>query len=248
MENPVVLITGAQSGIGKAAAFAFARIGARLVISGRMQDDGDRLADELNAIGGHSVFVAADVRIDGDVRALVERTVKEFSRLDVAVNCAGIECARTDMADMDLGSARNVFDVNVFGAMACMKYELRVMTAQRSGSIINFSSIYGSKGYPKYAAYAASKHAIEGLTKSAALEVADKGVRVNAIAPGPIRTEMLDRVAGTSDRARKIEAGLPTRRFGEPDEVNEAIMLLALGRANYITGHILKIDGGLSAI
>ena len=198
--GPVVLITGALTGIGRATALAFAREGARIVVSGRHHDKGNALVSELQEIGAEATFIKSDVRHDDEVRALVDETVKQFGRLDVAVNNAGTEGNPGPLTDQTAESYAATFDTNVLGTLLSMKHELRVMLPQGSGSIVNVSSTYGRTGASGASVYVASKHAVEGLTKSAALEAAGSGVRVNVVAPGPIETGMLNRFTGTDDR------------------------------------------------
>src|SRR6202047_3052225 len=207
MNTPVVLITGALTGIGRATALAFAKDGASVVVSGRHQDAGQALAAELRKLGAEAEFVQADVRHEDDVRSLVDQTVKRFGRLDVAVNNAGTEGKPGPVTQQTAESYAATFDTNVLGTLLSMKHELRVMLAQGSGSIVNVSSTYGHTGAAGASIYVASNHAVEGLTKSAALEVAGFGVRVNAVAPGPIDTGMLDRFTGTDERKSGLIAG-----------------------------------------
>jgi NAD(P)-dependent dehydrogenase (short-subunit alcohol dehydrogenase family) len=247
MNTQVVLITGALTGIGRAAAFAFAEAGSRIVISGRHEDAGQTLAAELRERGAEVEFVQADVRRDDDVRALVDRTVARFGRLDAAVNNAGTEGHPGPVTEQSAESYAQTFDTNVLGTLLSMKHELRVMLAQGSGSIVNISSTYGHDGARGAAIYSASKHAVEGLTKSAALEVAAAGVRVNAVAPGPTETAMLNRFTGTAERKAGLVAGVPLQRVGEPDEIAPAIVFLASAKSSFTTGQILAVDGGKSA-
>jgi len=200
MSPPVVLITGALTGIGRAAAFAFAREGNRVVVSGRHEDVGQALAAELREFGGKAEFIRADVRRDDAVRSLVDQAVARFGRLDAAVNSAGTEGKPGPVTEQTADSYAATFDTNVLGTLLSMKHELRVMLAQRSGSIVNVSSTYGHAGTRNASVYAASKHAVEGLTTSAALEVAGSGVRANAVAPGPTETGMLNRFTGNAER------------------------------------------------
>ena len=246
--NPVVLITGALAGIGRATALAFAREGARVLVSGRRDEAGEALVIELRALGAEAEFIRADVRHEEDVRALIDRTVERFGRLDVAVNNAGTEGQSGPLTEQSSASYAATFDTNVLGTILSLKHELRVMTAQRSGSIINLSSTMGSRGAAGASMYVASKHAVEGLTKSAALEGAAFGVRVNAVAPGPVDTEMLGRFAGSADRMAAIVQGVPLKRLGTAEEIAGAIVFLASGKADFLTGEIVHINGGKTAL
>jgi NAD(P)-dependent dehydrogenase (short-subunit alcohol dehydrogenase family) len=247
MSTPVVLITGALTGIGRAAAFAFAREGKRVVVSGRHEDVGQALAAELREFGGKAEFIRADVRREDDVRSLVDQTVARFGRLDAAVNTAGTEGKPGPVTEQTAESYAATFDTNVLGTLLSMKHELRVMQAQGSGSIVNISSTYGHAGTRGASVYAASKHAVEGMTKSAALEAAAFGVRVNAVAPGPTDTGMLDRFTGTAARKAGLVSTVPFGRVGQPDEIANALVFLASDKAAFITGHVLSVDGGKSA-
>ena len=247
MSNNVVLITGALTGIGRATALAFAREGAHVVISGRHDDAGQALAGELNALSGSAEYIRADVRHDDDVRSLVDRTVARFGRLDVAVNNAGTEGKPGPVTEQTAESYAATFDTNVLGTVLSLKHEMRVMQAQGHGSIINLSSTMGHKGAPGASIYTASKHAVEGLTKAAALEGAAFGVRVNAVAPGPVETEMLNRFTGNADRKAGLVAGVPLKRAGAPEEIAKAIVFLASDNASFVTGQIVSVDGGKSA-
>ena len=248
MESPVVLITGALTGIGRATALAFARNSARVVVSGRHDDAGQALVMELRAAGASDAeFVQADVRREDDVRGLVDRVVTRFGRLDTAVNNAGTEGRPGSLAEQTPENYSTIFDTNVLGTMLSLKHELRVMRLQGSGSIVNLSSIVGHKALPGAPLYVASKHAVEGLTKAAALEAAEFGVRVNAVAPGPIETGMLDRFAGSADARAGLLASLPLKRAGMPDEIARVIMFAASDAASYMTGCILAVDGGMTA-
>ncbi len=247
MSNQIVLITGALTGIGRAAAIAFARGGASLVVSGRKDAEGKALEAELAALGAKAAFIRADVRHEDEVRNLVDKTVARFGRLDVAVNNAGTEGKPGPVTEQTAESYAATFDTNVLGTLLSMKHELRVMLPQRSGSIVNISSTYGHQGARGASIYAASKHAVEGMTKSAALEAAASGVRVNAVAPGPTETDMLDRFTGTAERKAALTAGVPLGRVGEPDEIAQAIVFVASNAASFMTGQIIGVDGGKAA-
>jgi len=247
MSNPVVLITGGLTGIGRAAAVAFAKKGANVVVAGRRDEAGKALADELRGFGSEAEFINADVRKEDDVRALVDRTIERFGRLDVAVNNAGTEGRPGPITDQTAESYAATFDTNVLGTLLSMKHELRVMQAQGSGSIINISSTYGHEGGAGASVYVASKHAVEGMTKSASLEAASSGVRVNAVAPGPIETGMLDRFTGTSERKAALLKTVPLGRVGAPADIARAAVFLASEDASFITGQVLTVDGGKTA-
>jgi NAD(P)-dependent dehydrogenase (short-subunit alcohol dehydrogenase family) len=247
MSNPVVLITGALTGIGRATAFAFANEGACIVVSGRRDATGEALVAELRSLGAQAEFVRADVRHENEVQNLVDKTVARFGRLDVAVNNAGTEGTPGPITGQTVESYGASFDTNVLGVFLSMKHELRVMQAQGAGSIVNLSSTMGHRGAPGASLYTASKHAVEGLTKSAALEAAAFGVRVNAVAPGPIETAMLDRFTGNADRKAGLVAGVPMKRVGRPEEIADAIVFAASGKASFISGQVIAVNGGKTA-
>ena len=247
MTTSVVLITGALTGIGRATALAFAREGARIVVSGRRDDEGRKLAAELQKLGAEAEFMRSDVRHEEDVRNLIDKTVSLFGRLDVAVNCAGTEGTPGPVTEQTAETYAATFDTNVLGTLLSMKHEMRVMLAQRSGSIVNMSSTYGRRGAAGASLYSASKHLVEGLTKSAALEAAPSGVRVNMVAPGPIDTGMLKRFTGTDEKKAGLTATVALKRLGRPEEVAQAIVFLASDKASFITGASYSVDGGKSA-
>ncbi|WP_194892587.1 SDR family NAD(P)-dependent oxidoreductase [Catenulispora pinisilvae] len=246
MDQPVVLITGALTGIGRAAAVAFAKKGANVVVTGRRDEAGKELAEELRAFGAEAEFINADVRRDDDVRAMVDQTVARFGRLDVAVNNAGTEGRPGPITDQSPESFNDTFDTNVLGVVLSMKHQVRVMQKQGSGSIVNISSTYGHAGAAGASVYVGSKHAVEGITKSVALEVAEAGIRVNAVAPGPTDTGMLTRFTGTPQNKAALVAQVPLDRLGLSEELADAIVFIASNEASYITGHILNVDGGMT--
>lgn len=248
MTQPVVLVTGALTGIGRATATAFAREGHRIVVSGRREEAGQALAAELRGVGAEAEFIRADVRFEADVRHLVEQTVQRFGRLDVAVNNAGTEGSSAPVVEQSVDNYEAIFSTNVLGTLLSLKHELRIMLAQGSGSIVNLSSVAGHVGISGASVYVASKHAVEGLTKSAALEGASQGVRVNAVAPGPVATDMLERFVGGSEEAKAgFLATVPARRAASADEIAQTVLFLASDKARYLTGQSLVVDGGYTA-
>ena len=247
MNVPVVLITGALTGIGRAAAVAFAKKGAKVVVAGRRDEAGRTLVKELRSFGSEAEFINTDVRQENDVRALVDTTVARFGRLDVAVNNAGTEGQVGPITDQTADSYAATFDTNVLGVILSMKNEVRVMQKQGSGSIINISSTYGHEGAAGAAVYVGSKHAVEGITKSVALEIAKSGIRVNGVAPGPTDTGMLTRFTHTPENKAALVTQVPMARLGLSEELANAIVFIASNEASFITGHILNVDGGHSA-
>ena len=248
MDLPVVLITGALTGIGRATALAFAHEGARIVVSGRRDEAGQQLVAELRTLGAEAEYWRADVRHEDDVRALVDKTVARFGRLDVAVNNAGTEGHPGPLTEASPESYASTFDTNVLGTLLSMKHELRVMQAQKHGSIVNLSSALGKIGTPGAAVYVASKHAVEGLTKSAALEAIAFGVRVNAVAPGPVETGMFNRFTGGDAQAKAgFVAHVPANRTATPEEIAQTILFVASAKAPYIIGASIDVDGGFLA-
>jgi NAD(P)-dependent dehydrogenase (short-subunit alcohol dehydrogenase family) len=248
MAGQAVLITGALTGVGRAAATAFAREGARIVISGQRDEEGRRQVEQLRRLGIEAEYFRADVRQDEDVEGLVEFAVDRFDVLDVAVNCTETEGRPGSATEQSPESYAFTFETNVLGTILCLKHELKVMNSQRRGSIVNLSCTIGHKAAPRASIYAASKHAVEGLTKSAALEAAAFGVRINAVAAGLTDTEMLGSIAGEVEPKAALVGGIPLKRAGKPEEVANAIVFLASDRASFITGHVLAVDGGKSAM
>jgi NAD(P)-dependent dehydrogenase (short-subunit alcohol dehydrogenase family) len=248
VSEQVVLVTGALAGIGRATASAFARDGASVVVCGRREQEGEAFVAELRASGTKAEFIRADVSIEDDVESLVDGTVHAFGRLDVAVNNAGLTGGSGPLATQTVEMYDAVFDTNVRGTFFCLKHELRIMTEQGFGSIVNLSSTFGERGGAGASLYAASKHAVNGFTRSAALEVAAQGIRVNAVAPGPVATEGLRSfTAGDEARYAAMAATVPAGRLGRVDEIANVIKFLASDEAGFVTGQIVAVNGGKTA-
>ncbi len=247
-QNKVVLITGATSGIGKVSALAFAKAGAKVIVSGRREAEGQAVAAEIKAAGGEATFVKADVAVETDVVALVAKTVATYGRIDIAFNNAGVEITGP-IVDATEADYRRAFDINVWGVLTSMKHEIPVMLKHGSGVIINTSSVAGHVGMAGASIYVASKHAVEGLTKAAAMEYAKQGIRVNAVAPAAIETDMLDRFTGggNEDALSYMRSLHPVGRLGRAEEIANAVLFLASDAASFITGTSLNVDGGFLA-
>ncbi|HEY8916576.1 MAG TPA: glucose 1-dehydrogenase [Chitinophaga sp.] len=245
LSQSVVLVTGALTGIGRATAIAFAKEGANVVVSGRRDAEGQALAAELRELGVGAEYINADVRKEADVQNLVEQTVAKFGRLDVAVNNAGTEGIPGPVVEQTPETYEATFQTNVLGVLLSLKHELKVMVAQGHGSIINVSSVLGRQGAAGASVYTASKHAVEGLSRSAALEVASSGVRVNVVAPGPIETGMLNRFVGDNKEFKSgLLATVPAQRAGLPEEVAQTIVFLGTNKSLFLTGESIAVDGG----
>jgi NAD(P)-dependent dehydrogenase (short-subunit alcohol dehydrogenase family) len=240
----VALVTGGTSGIGKATAIEFARAGAKVVLTGRREKEGAQVVEEIEKLGGEAAFVRADVAKDADVKTMVDVTLDKFGRLDVAFNNAGVEW-KGPLDQASEAEYRRVFDTNVWGVLNSMRHEIPAMLKNGGGSIVNTSSVAGHAGFPEVSIYIASKHAVEGLTKSLALEFAKQNIRINAVAPGPIATEMWDRFAG--DAADQIISIVPVGRVGASEEIAAAVLYLASDAAKFTTGASLVVDGGFVA-
>ncbi|WZP01182.1 glucose 1-dehydrogenase (plasmid) [Isosphaeraceae bacterium EP7] len=246
LKGKVGVVTGAGSGIGRATALAMARDGASVVLGNRDAAKGEEVVALIVRDGGKSVFHRTDVSKPADVKALVDRAVKEFGRLDLAVNNAGMDGEQVPLHEQDLDKADALFDVNIKGVFFCMKYEIEEMLRTGGGSIVNTSSIFGLNGYPGWSLYVATKHAVTGMTKSAALDYARSNVRVNAVGPGPVETPLL--ANGTGGDPHSYAAFVPMGRIGQPDEIAAAIVWLLSDEARFVTGHTLPVDGGVCAM
>ena len=247
-EGKVALITGGASGIGRVAARAFAREGARVVISDLAVEGGQETARMIAEDGGTAIFVAADVTQAADVKAMLLEVERACGRLDFAVNNAGIDGVRAPTAAYPEDTWTQVLAVNLTGVFLCMKYEIPLMLRQNGSAIVNLSSVAGVTGFPAHSAYTASKHGVIGLTKTAALEYAKAGLRVNAACPCYPRTPMLERIVRAKpDLEAKLQARVPLGRLGTPEEIAAAVVYLCTENASFITGHALVMDGGIVA-
>ena len=246
-ENKVVLVTGGTSGIGKATALAFANAGAKVVLTGRREKEGTEVVAEIKKRGGTASFFKADFGEDSDVRAAVDLVVTAYGRLDIAFNNAGVE-AKAPLHEVTEEQYRKVFDINVWGVLNSMKHEVAAMRKTGGGAIVNTSSALGHVGASEFSVYVASKHAVEGLTKVAALEFAKDNIRVNAVAPAGVATDMVDRHSGKEGPTRDGFTALhPVGRLGTSEEIAAAVLYLCSDSAGFTTGSSLAVDGGFRA-
>ncbi len=245
MDGTVALVTGGSSGIGRATALAFAREGAKVVVADVLIDKARETVDLITRSGGEALFIKTDVSLSGDVQMLVEKTVKKFGRLDSAFNNAGIEGETAKTAECTEENWEKVININLRGVWLCMKYEIPVMLKQKSGAIVNTSSIAGQVAFEGIPAYCASKGGVNQLTRTAAMEYAKTGIRINAVCPGVIWTPMVDRFTKGDKKAAEDMAALePVGRMGKPEEIAEAVLWLCSKGASFVTGHPLVVDGG----
>lgn len=241
----VALVTGCATGIGRAAAMAFAREGADLVLVDRQGELGQQTARDVEKFNRRALFLQGDVSHEEDVKRIMDQTAKTFGRLDCAFNNAGIEGEQAVTTECTEENWQKVIDVNLKGVWLCMKYEIPLMLKKEGGAIVNCSSIAGKVGFPGIPAYVASKHGVIGLTKTAALEFAKSNIRVNAVCPGVIQTPMIERFThGEASIRNQLVNGEPVGRVGQPDEVAEAVLWLCSHSAAFVTGHSLVVDGG----
>lgn len=247
-ENKVALVTGAASGIGRATALAFAAAGAATIVSDITSDAGQETVQMIEAAGGQANFIKTDVADETSVSSLIQQTVEQFGRLDIAVNNAGIGGRSGKTADYPVDDWHNVLAVNLNGVFYCMQQELRQMLKQAGGAIVNTASIAGLRGYANGSAYSVSKHGVIGLTKSAALEYAPNNIRINAVCPVFTRTPLFDKIFETRpDFEERLVRNIPMRRYGQPEDIAEVIVWLCSDQAGFVTGQAVPIDGGLTA-
>lgn len=245
-KDKVALVTGGSSGIGRATALAFAKKGAKVVIADWIENQ--ETMDLIKNLGGEAIFVKCDVSKSADVKALIEKTIDTYGRLDFAYNNAGIEGTSAPTQDCSEENWDKTIDINLKGIWLCMKHQIPVMLEKGKGSIVNCSSVAGLVGFQGLPAYVASKHGVLGLTKTAALENAKLGIRINAVCPGVIQTPMIDRLTGNQKEAEEQFAGMePVGRFGQPEEIACAVIWLCSDEASFVTGIEMPVDGGFVA-
>ena len=244
LKDKVAIVTGGTSGIGRDTAVLFAEAGAKVVVAGRREAEGKQVADQIRAAGGEGIFIKTDVSKAADVQALVQKTVDKFGRLDIAFNNAGIEGNWMPMVDIPEEDWDRLIDINLKGVWLCLKYEIQQMLKNGGGMIVNMSSVAGLMGSPSAAPYCASKHGVIGLTRTAALEYAQKKIRVNAVCPAVIESPMEQRLFGEPEVHKFAVSMHPIGRLGTAREVAEAVLWLCSEKSSFMTGHYMVLDGG----
>ena len=246
LNQKVAIITGGSSGTGRATAVALAKEGVKVVVAARRAKEGEETVHLVKEAGSDGIFVKTDVANEDDVRSLVEKTVKTYNRLDYAFNNAGIGETTTPLVEQKSNVFDQIMNVNVKGVWLCMKYEIPQIMRSGGGAIVNMSSGAGVIGFPQKSIYAASRHAVLGLTKSAALEYAKSGIRINAVAPGTVDTDTLKRAAGDNKQfLETLKSMHPIGRIGDPEEIANAVVWLLSNKASFVLGHTLLVDGGM---
>jgi NAD(P)-dependent dehydrogenase (short-subunit alcohol dehydrogenase family) len=247
LEHKVALVTGGTSGIGKATAIAMGAAGAKVVFSGRREAEGEDVAKLIRKSGAECLFVRSDVSSAADVQALIEKIVASYGRLDVVFNNAGIDLPPKPLHEQSVEDFDKLMAINVRGLFLCLKYQIQQMLTQGAGVIINNSSMGGIIGFAGASSYIASKHAVMGLTRSAALDYAKQGIRINAVNPGMIVTEMTNRLSAAGITLEHLASIVPMGRMGKPEEIAATVVFLCSDAASYITGQSLLVDGGYTA-
>ena len=239
------IVTGGGSGIGRATVLALAAVGASVLVADIDEAGGEGVAAEARDAGGTATFVRTDVAEEGQVTALVERAMSDFGRLDLAYNNAGIEGPQALLAEQDMTAVQHVFTVMIEGVYLCMQAEIPAMLESGGGSIVNAGSMWGLAAFPRWSPYMTAKHAVSGMTRDAALDYAKDGIRVNAVAPGPILTPLLLR--GWDNDPSNASGRVPMGRIGRPEEVADAVVWPLSDKSSFVTGHVLPVDGGMLA-
>jgi NAD(P)-dependent dehydrogenase (short-subunit alcohol dehydrogenase family) len=247
-QGKVALITGGSSGIGRATAVAFAREGAKVVVASRREEEGAETIHLIEQAGSEGIFVKTNVAKETDIEALIDKAARTFGHIDCAFNNAGVLGTIAPLVEQKIEDYELIMNTNVKGVMLCMKHEIAHMLKNGGGAIVNNSSVFGLIGFPGAAIYVASKHAVLGLTKTAALEVAKSGIRINAVSPGAIQTDMVDlAINGMGASKEHIAAMHPVGRVGTPEEIASAVLYLCSDSASFITGQSLTVDGGFTS-
>lgn len=246
MNGKVALVVGGSSGIGRATAVAFAKAGAKVVVASRGKEAGQETVKLVEQAGSEGLFIQTDVSKSSDVKALIAQIVEKFGRIDAAFNNAGIEGKVAPLVETEEDDFDAIVGVNLKGVYLGLRYQIEAMLKAGSGAIVNTSSIGGVVGFPNTAIYCATKQGVIGLTKTAALEVAKDNIRVNAIAPGAVQTDLLKRMSGGEDAAQDVAQAIPMGRVSNPEEIADAVVWLCSDEASYVTGHTLVADGGFT--
>ena len=245
-DQKVAIVTGGSSGIGRATAIALAKEGAKIVVAARRSKEGDETVQLVKESGSDGIFVNTDVANEASVKSLIEKTIDSYHRLDYAFNNAGIEQTMAPLTEQTVEEFDQIMNINVRGVWLSMKYEIPVMLKSGGGAIVNNSSVAGIMGFPQMAIYIASKHAVLGLTKSAALEYAKSGIRINSIAPGGVDTDMVERLTEDDKQWRETLTSMhPIGRLSNPEEIANAVVWLLSNSASFVLGHTLLVDGGV---